>query len=144
MSVNVAAPLRAALINAAAIGGVLDQYKGEPAVFTRRPVPADAPELMILINPDSALGDWDAVNTIRPLVVRDIAVYGNQPDSYRTVEQIGYAMRELFHRNKWAISVPGYSVVDLVASGPIPGPVDDDKTVARVVTLTIKLRRQAT
>ncbi len=143
MSLDLGPSLRTALIEATGIGDALDQWNGEPAVFTRRPVPADAPNRMIIVNPDSAIGDADGLTSPRPVVLRDIAVYGNQPDDYRIVEAIGYAIRELFHRNKWAITPEGYDVINIIARGPIPGPTDDDSTVARIVGLTISLRRQA-
>lgn len=143
MSLDLAPALRDALATAPGIADVLDQYLGEPAVFTRRPVPSGAPELMILINPDTAIGDQDALTSDRPVIMRDIAIYGRQPDDYRAVEALGYAVRALFHRQRRAITPGGFDVIDIVAHGPTPGPTDNDKTVARVVGLTIRLRRQA-
>lgn len=141
MSLDLATDLRDALVDDATIGPLLPQYLGEPAVATRRPVPADFPALCIIVNPDSGITDQDFLNTQMPIVVRNIAVYGNQPDDYRTVEQLAYAVRELFHRQKWAIRPNGYQVLDIVASGPLPAPNDDETTVGRIVGLTISLRR---
>lgn len=141
MTLNMAAPLRLALA-AAPLAADLSQYGGEPAVFTRRPVPQGATYPHIIISPDVAIGDQDGLTSPRPVVLRDIAIYGLQPDQYRLVEQLGYAVRALFHRQKWAITPEGYDVIDIVARGPTPGPTDDDTTVARIVGLTIRLRSQ--
>lgn len=140
MSPDLAPSLRAALAAAPGIGDMLDQWKGEPAIFTRRPVPADAPALFILINPDAAVTNADGLATIRLVVDKDIAVYGDNPRQYREVEEIARRIHTLFHRQKWAIVPDGYRVMDMVASGPIPGPTDDENQVARIVGLHVNLR----
>lgn len=142
MSLDLAPALREAIVLDADTGGAVTEWNGEPAVFTRRPVPEDAPAKMIMINPDSAITDEDFLDTEIPVVMRTIVAYGNQPTDYRSVEAIGYALRVLFHRQKSVIRPVGYDVIDIVASGPFPAPVDDDKTVARAVGLKIRLRRQ--
>lgn len=135
--------IRDALIADSVIASRIDVHNGDPAVFTRRPVPEGAPNRMIIVNPPTTIDDQDALTSRRPVVTRDLAVYGNQPDHYRDVERVGYRMRELFQRNKWAITPVGYAVIEIIARGPFPGPTDDDKTVARVVMLTIRLREAA-
>lgn len=135
-------PLRAALCDAPGIGDEIEQWSGEPAVFTRRPIPDGAPELLIIVNPDSSLTDFDALKSDRPIITRDIAIFGDKVRHYRQVEAIGYRVRELFHRKRHAIAPGGYDVVDIICRGPTPGPTDDDQTVARVVGLTVRLRRK--
>lgn len=142
MSLDIAPPLRTAIMAATAISSKLALYAGEPGIFTRRPLPGDAIYPLILINPAAAIGDQDYLNNQLPIVFRDVAVYGNQPDDYRLIEEIAYAIRDLFHRNKWAITPDGYDVIQIVAKGPIPGATDDQTTVGRVVGLTVQLRRQ--
>lgn len=142
MSLDLAPSIRAALIADATVAANMDAYKGQPAVFTRRPIPADAPERCIIVNPDSAIGDADLLNASLPIVRRDVIVYGQQPDDYRIVEATAYAIRELFHRRKWSIDPEGYDVVNITASGPTPAPTDSTDEVARRVGLTIELRRQ--
>lgn len=141
MNLDLAAPLRAALLAASGISSRLATYSGEPAIFTRRPLPADATYPLIMINPAAGIGDQDYLNNPMPIVMRDVAVYGNQPGDYRAVESMAYDMRELFHRNRWAITPDGYDVVQIVANGPHIGATDDQTTVGRVVGLTIQLRR---
>lgn len=141
MSIDLAPVLRDALVDDATIATTLPQYLGEPAVATRRPVPDDFPALCIIVNPDAGIADQDFINTQMPIVVRNIAVYGQQPDDYRSVETLAYRVREIFHRQKGAIRPSGYQLLDIVASGPFPAPNDDETTVGRIVGLTISLRR---
>lgn len=146
-NLDLAGPLRDAIMGCEPITVDLGAHMGEPAIFTRRPVPAMAAELasypLILINPESAVGDEDGLTSDRPFVIRDIAVYGQQPTHYRKVEAIGYRLRALFHRQKFALVPDGYSVIDIRVSGPIAAPVDDAATVGRMVSLTIRLRRRS-
>jgi hypothetical protein len=139
--VDIGPALRAALIAAPEITGLLDQWKGEPAIHTRRPVPADSPARFILVNPDAAIGNADGLKSRRPVVQRDICAYGNQPKDYREVEEIGYAMQLLFHHQPQIIDMDGYHCIDIVVSVPTPAPTDDKTQVARMVNLTIWLQR---
>lgn len=137
MSLDFAPALRSAITGDATITGLLSEWYGNPAVFTKRPIPTDAQYPYILINPDVAIGDFDALNSDRPTIIRDIVVYGQQPDQYREVEQVGYLLRALFHRNRFSITNADYNIVQITATGPNAAPTDDDHTVGRVVTLTI-------
>jgi hypothetical protein len=141
MSLNLSEPIREAVLGDPDITSYLGTYAGEPSVHTRRPVPSEATYPAVVISPDVSLTDFDALNGSRPIAVRDVAVYGQQPGSYRRVEELGYTIRELFHRRKENVVVDGYHVVDLVASGPIVAPTDDEKLVGRVVTLTFRLQK---
>lgn len=139
---NLGAPLRSAIINAPSISGQLAQWQGEPAVFTRRPVPDKAPYPMVAISPDITVVEQDALVSRRPIVTRDLVLYGRQPDDYRLIEALGWPLRDLFHRNRFAIEPPaGYRVIEIIARGPMPAPTDDAKTVGRLVSLTISLER---
>jgi hypothetical protein len=137
---DLAAPIRDALMASADIVSRIGEWKGEPAVFTRRPLPSDAPYPCIAISPDIAVTDFDYLTSGKTRIIRDIIAYGRQPDHYRTVEEIGYLLRALCHRQKGFITAPqGYSVIDIVAAGPVPAPTDDEKTVGRLVSLTFRL-----
>lgn len=135
--------IRESLMGVEPITSELGQYKGEPSIFTKRPIPAEATYPLIVINPDSAIGDEDGLTSDRPLVIRDLAAYGQQPDHLRAVERIGYRMRAHFHRRKFSVTPQGYDVIDIRAAGPIPAPVDDADTVGRMVSLTIRLRSKS-
>lgn len=143
MMPDLSAALRTSIIAHAAISGQLAQWNGEPAVYTRVPVPDDAPYPFCLIPPAVAIGDEDGLTSMRPMIMRDIIFYGRKggpDDQYRLIEQLGFAARLLFHRRKFSTVPDGFSVIDIRASGPMPAPVDDEKTVARMISLTIRLR----
>lgn len=141
MSRDLSEPIRTAIISNVGITALLGQYVGAPAVFTRRPAPAVLTYPAVMISPDVANTDEDGLTDDRPVVVRDITVYGQNdtPEKYRVIEALGYALRQLFHRQKRALQIDGFRVIDLVVSGPIPAPVDDEQTVGRIVTLTVRL-----
>lgn len=140
MSLDLAAPIRTALVDDDGIAGMLAQWAGEPGVHTRRPAPADAGYPLIIVSGNITAGDRDGLRSRRPVITRDVTIYGENPAHYREVEELGVLVHALFHRNRWAISVPGFHVIDIVSSGPMIAPTDDDKTVARVVPLVISLK----
>ena len=144
MSPDLTQPLRAAIVAYAAVTSQLEAYKGSFPVFTKRPVPTDAPYPCIVISQDISNGNEDGINDFRPVVVRDIAVYGlnSQPGDVRVVEEISYSLRELFHRQKGSLTVAGWSVIDVVVSGPSDAPAEDLIT-GRRVELTVRLAAQA-
>lgn len=156
MSLDMGPALRAAILDqqdpalqavAAAILADLGQYADAPAVFAYRPIPADSPSRVIVINEDAAISDEDGLTSDRPVIQRDVIAYGKRgtpgdaSDDSPAIEAIGYRLRALFHRQKFAVRPEGYSVIEIVATGPVPAPVDDDGEVARMVNLTIRLRR---
>lgn len=144
---NLAQPLREAILNNVEITDALGTYMGEPSVFTRRPLPDGATYPMVAISPDISIRDADALVTQRPIIQRDVTVYGqigpagSETDHYRVVETLAYAVREMFHRRKQVLFVDDYHVVDIVASGPIPAPTESERLIGRVVSLTIRLHR---
>lgn len=142
MNLDLAEPLRSSLITATGISDQLSKWKKEPAVFTRRPAPADSAFPQIIINPAAAISDQDYLNRQLPIVSRDICIYGKQPEDTRIVDAIAYQVRDFFHRNRWAIVPDGYDVIQIIARGPFPGPTDSQTTIGRIVGLTIQLRRQ--
>jgi hypothetical protein len=140
MSLDLAGPIRTAILASDPVVSALVAWEGEPAVFTRRPVPADATYPLIVVSPDISTGNQDMLKARISTPRRDISVYGAQPDDYRTVEAIAYALRDLFHRNRFAIAIDGVHVLDIVANGPVSGPTDDPKLVCRLVPLILRLQ----
>ena len=139
MSLNLSAPILAAIKADSSITSLLGVYNDEPSIHTRRPVPAEAGSPLITISPDITITDEDGISDRRPVVRRDVAVYGDAIGHYRVVEELGYLLRELFHRQHQILTVPGYSVVDVRVAGPMIAPASDDTMVGRLVTLTIRL-----
>jgi hypothetical protein len=140
-SPDLSIPLRDAIIASASVMDLLPTYLDSDNVFTRRPIPPDAPYPMIVVNPDISNMDRGGLNDQHRFVMRDVAVYGQNatPDQYRAVETTAFAVFDLFHRQRSSIVVPNWHVINLWASGPSPAPTDDDMTVGRIVELRIEL-----
>ena len=143
MSQDLSEPIRNAIIGDATVTAELAAYKGSYPVFTRHPVPQDAPYPLILVSPPMDMGNLDGVDDERPILLRDVLVYGQNDTAanYRQVETIAFALKDIFHRDWKSISVSGWKVVSVVATDPNPAPVDDDDEVGRRIELTITLAR---
>lgn len=139
--IDLAVAIRTSILASSGIVALLPTYLGAKAVFTRRPVPDDAAYPFILVSPDISVTDDDMVSQQVPIILRDITVFGqnDQAEKYRAVESIAYLVRDLFHRQPSSLAPTGWNVIDVVATGPFPGPTDDDNSVARVVSLTVRL-----
>lgn len=144
MTADLAVPLRTAIVNSS-IAALLPSFNSDLTVFTSRPVDPEAPYPLIIISPDIAITDNDGVHDQRPVMMRDISVYGSNetPQHYRDTEQIARMVRDLFHRKPSSFTVTDWAVVSVTATGPRIGPVDDDVTIGRIVTLTIQLAARA-
>lgn len=138
-ALDIITPLRAAIIAEAAITSKLGKFSGDPSVHNRRPAPEGAEFPMVMIGPIVTRSNEDGINSFRPVIVIDIGIYGDAARDYWNVEAVAEAIYGLFHRQRNAISVTNYSVVDIVAQGPSPAPVDDLSRIGRRVTLTIRL-----
>lgn len=142
MSIDLAPDIRAALLQSATITALVSEWQSEPAIFTRRPIPEDAIKPFIIVSTDISILNEDGLNSKRPVILRDIIAYGDQPENYRDVEIIGYEIRNIFHRNKFSIlpTDPEVEVIDIVAEGPAIAPTDDEKSIARRVTIRVRIR----
>jgi hypothetical protein len=146
MGVDLSEPLYAALTGVSDGIDGLATYQGAPAVFTRRPVPIECGFPMIIAAGNVTYGDQDFIDAEMADIVRDIAVYGikskdSTKDQTRIVERAADDVRDLFHRKRESLIVPGWHVVDIRCKGPVPTGDDDDQTVGRVVSLQIRLTR---
>lgn len=137
---DLAGPIRVAILANSAITPLLAVWEGEPAVYTRRPVSDDAPYPLIVVSNDISIGNQDFLSARIPTPRRDVLVYGEQPDDYRTVESIAYLLRQQFHRQRFSVdATPWYQVIDIVATGPMTAPSDDERIVGRMVALQFRL-----
>lgn len=149
LSAALSAGLRDAIIGRSAIAAMLGTYDHEPSVHTRRPVPTGATYPAVVIGPNVSVSDQDFLTSRVPVLQRDVVVYGSAGapgaanDQYRDVEEIADEIHVLFHRNKDALVVDGFHVVDVVARGPIPAPTENERLIGRAVPLTIRLHRSA-
>lgn len=134
---NLAPAIRSALISNLFIYNNISAWNGAPSVHTRRPIPSDAKYPLIVISPDISFIDIDFIVSRKNHVIRDVTIFGQQPDQYRLVEELAYTVREIFHRNRLSLIMPDWNVFQIIVFGPIPAPTDDESLVARLVTLNI-------
>lgn len=143
MSVELSEPIRAAILAEPTITALLPVYLGSRPVFTRAPVPDDAPYPLIVAHAQMAGGAEDGLRDQRPIIIRDVTAYGynDTPEHYRAVETIAEKVWELFDRSRGVLTVPGWTVAGVSAQVPRPAPTDDEETVARRVELRVRLAR---
>jgi hypothetical protein len=143
-SLDISIPIRDKVIET--VGSSLPVYNGGVPVFTRRPVPVGAPFPMVVISSDITVTEEDGIDDMRSIITRDVITYGRNdtPESYRLVEEIAYALREAFHRNRQSLDLilQEWSVTDVRVTGPRPAPTDDEQTVGRLVGLTVRLAKK--
>lgn len=143
---DVSPAIRAAILDNTTITSRLATWQGSAAVLTRLPIPEDVPFPCVVIPFNSVTTDQDFLTSDLTVIIRDVMVYGNiaapgtPEDHTRRVDEIAYELRRLFHRNRTSLGNQPYHVVDIVVNGPRPAPVDDDKTVGRMVTLTLRIQ----
>ena len=134
-------PIRTALLGDANIISGLPAYLNSYPIFTRRPVPVDAPFPCIVISQDITLNEEDGIGDYRSEIQRDIAVYHTNelPANGAVIEAIAQAVRRTFHRRRNSLTVSGWSVVRIQASVPIDASSDSDQRVGAVVQLVVLL-----
>lgn len=148
MSLDLKPALRDAVMDISAVTALLAQWKGEPAVFTRRPVPDDAEYPCAVIGKPTMITDEDGLSSDRPVVTHQLAFYGNKgapgsaEDQTRDVEAMGFHARTHFHRQRFSVSPSGYDVIDIQARGPFEAPTDDENKVGSAIILQLRLRGQ--
>lgn len=123
------AAIREAIVNASSVTSLLSSYKGSYPVFTRRPIPADAPYPCIIVMDNTTLAHEDGVDDQRIRVVREIVVYAaaHNPlpsEQWRKVDDIGRALVNLFHRNPSIFNITGWTVVDVRVAARGQPPAD--------------------
>ena len=141
---DLAISIREAILGDMVITPLLSTYLGDPAVFTRTPVPGGADYPMIVISRNVIKVNQDGVHDYRPTVAYQIATYGKNsapPEQYRAISTIAYEIRTLLHRQH-NLSLTDWTITDQVCSGPVDQPSADQIT-ARVVTLTARLAQLA-
>ena len=139
---DLAQSLRNSLLANQTLASMLPIYLDSPTIFTRRPVPPDAPYPMIVVSPDIAKTDTDGLADLRPIITRDVTVYGSNDtsDNYRDVEEMAYIIFSMFHRNPMSLFVDtGWNITSVQCQGPRPAPTDDEQTIARAVTVVTQM-----
>lgn len=141
LALSLPAAIRTTMIGSDDLAAFLSGYKGEPAVFTKRPAPTDAQyPLALIASQNAAASDQDMLVSRVSVLQRDISVYGRATDQVREVDQAAELIYLMFHRQKWSLSIEGFHVIDIVARRPSEAPSDDNKLIGRLVPLTIRLQ----
>jgi len=142
---DLAVPLRSAIVGNAGITALLPTYKGSYPVFTRRPIPADAPHICVVISPNLATTHEDGVCDIRVRVEREIYVFGENDADWQRVDQIARQLVALFHRKRQSLSLQdGWRVTNIIASTYGIPPIDANDPAAQMavrLSITIAARR---
>ena len=137
---DISVALRNAIINDPIIAPLLSTYRNSPAMFLRHPAPTGATFPYILSGSDTTVTDDDFIADEKPVIIRQISVYGEQKAHFRVVEQIARRLRVLFHRNPNSISIDGYHVIQITVQGPVDAPVADDQNTGKAVSLTVRVQ----
>jgi len=142
---DLSVPLREAIVSSAEITALLPAYKGSYPVFTRRPIPADAPSPRLVISPNLATTHEDGICDIRVRVEREIYISGENDADWQRVDQIARKLVALFHRKRQNLSLQdGWRVTNILASTYGLPPIDANDPAAQMavrLTITIAARR---
>lgn len=135
--------IRSYILNDQIIASLLPAFEGSKPIFTRRPVPENAPYPMIVISPLVSDNQLDYLQCKRSVITHDIAVYGSNDSSanYRNVETIARRIKTIFHRMpNYSLNMPvGSNLIKTNATAPIPAPIDDETKVGRVVIVNFDI-----
>lgn len=146
--IDLSVSIRSFLLADAQLNALIPNYKNSKAIFTRRPLPDDATGLVVIISPLVSSGfDSDYLNRWQRMLTFDVSVYGpnDTPANYLKVQDAGFRIVNIMHRlNKQNFVMPqGWQLVNAKAYGPISAPVDDDKTVGRLVSINFLVAENA-
>lgn len=130
--------IRSLILNESEIVSRLAVWNGVASVHTRSPLPDDSTFPLISVGPTEIGQNDNSLNSNRTLIVSNLYCYGYNPEHYRTTEEVGYLMKDLFHRNE-SFEIPGYSTIGLVAQGPSIASSEDETICGKLVTLSIRL-----
>lgn len=140
MAGSVADTLYDLLVADAVLTAQLAKYAGQPAIFTIRPIPADAAMPYVIIEGPSAdvavrtLGEAE----VRREITRDVSIFGPATGSSRAVQDIAERVRTVLHGA--SVMVDGFARGRATATGPIQLSADED-TYGRLVSAHLRLAR---
>lgn len=141
MELDVLNPILDTIQSNTSITNDIADWKDTKSIHTRIPIPSKAPYPLITIGPVVSKTDIDGINDFRPVVIVDIAAFGEQEREFRLINLVAEKIHQLFHRQKSALIVDGYSVIEIIATGPIPAIGEDESYIGRRVSLTITLKK---
>ena len=133
------------LINDPTVTGMLTTYHGTPSVFTIAPYPENAQKPLIITEGSVRDAPRETKDSIGHSITRDIRCYTDETGDQTVVEDLGLAVKELFHRHKEKLQqyITDFGVVRCWADGPRVSNVHtaDEYVYGRIVTLTVWLTR---
>jgi hypothetical protein len=118
----------------ATVSYLVATYRGEPAIFSAWPVPADAARPYIVTDGNVTDDDDDADSVSLRTITRDIACYADNKGSARDVEDIAEAVRSALHGVSFAVD--GGRLLVCRCTGPVVAPTDN-RVLGRVVTVSL-------
>lgn len=141
--INLSDNIRSFLIVDSTLTSELSTFNNEKAIFTRRPIPTGADYPFIIISPQISSTESDFIDKLQRNQTYDIGVYAQNdtPENYRACERVAFQIQEKLARlqsHEFQVD-SGWSLIQAVATGPIPFPTDDLNKVARGVTVTFNL-----
>jgi len=142
--IDLSSAIRSFVLANPTVSSLIPPYQNSRQVFTRRPAPANAKGLIVMISPQVGGGiDSDYLKNWQREITYDIACYGpnDTPENYRKVEQTAFALANAFHRtNKRSFpAVDGWMLTQAKAYGPMTAPTDDQTIVGRMITVQFLL-----
>ena len=140
MSATIADALHELLTADAALVGLVASYRGGPAIFTARPIPADVPMPYVIIEGPSS---DEAIRTLNGFevgrrITRDISIFGAATGSSKAMQVLAERVRTALHGA--AVTVDGFSRGRVTATGPVQLSADED-TYGRIVGAHLRLTR---
>jgi len=141
MFVDLSVPIREAIVGDSAITALLPAYLNSRPVFTRTPVPENAPSPRVVISQDISTAEEDGISDFRPVVTKQVVVSGESKADWKAVDDLARLIVALFHRQPHALTVTGWTVVDIRATTAGGVPIEQDQAVSVVVTLTVRLAK---
>lgn len=132
--------LRTALLANDDVTRCLGEYIGEPAVIVRDRTPSQVPSKVLYISPNIGDSNRDGLATYQAMILRQISIYGDQKDA-PLIERCADAVRLMFHRKPFSLSIPDFKVLSLMASQPVSAPVSDVNKFGRMIGLSIEIHQ---
>ena len=120
------------------LGGMLADYRGQPAIFTTEPAPGDAALPYIVTAGAVAQAPFDTKTRLGRNVLRDVRCYAPGEGSAVLVEAIAERVRFLLHRQP--LSIAGFDWVISDVAGPIAadeGGGGSPDVYGRILTLSL-------
>lgn len=131
---NIRAALYTKLAAASSVTSKLAAYGGAPAIFTARPVPADAPRPYLALSMVADPSE-DVLNATRRRAVYDVAVVLDYTGSTAATDLLAEAIRTALHQQR--LTIGGAQNIETRIVGAAEAATD---TTLTGITLTVEVR----